>query len=438
MLIVMLIEFRVENHRSIRDEQVFTMEAGRTSDEHAPHVRVIESHKTPLVTVAALYGANASGKSNLLSAFAYMCSAVKQSHRRWDPDGGVPRDPFAWGEKRRQPSLYEVTFVYGGVRYQYGFVVDDEAVLEEWLYAWRGRRQQMWFERDDGFKFGEKLKGENRLVAEVTRANALLLSVAAQHGHKQLGEVYKWFAEATLQNVKVSTADGVWKADLRSLHRLLEATQTRNGASAVSERVFVAQDDAPNTGEAVGGGLAHSPEHGLQRFLTAADVGITGVKVERGPLWGDEVSFLHGSEAAGAWLPLAQESAGTQALYKMAKPVLNALVRGSVLVVDELEQSLHPLLALYILRQFNDPQTNPKNAQLIFTTHDTNLLGTSLGEPSLARDQVWLTEKDESGGTAVYPLTDYKPRKAENIERGYLQGRYGGIPFLGQIEKLVE
>jgi AAA15 family ATPase/GTPase len=98
--------------------------------------------------------------------------------------------------------------------------------------------------------------------------------------------------------------------------------------------------------------------------------------------------------------------------------------------VDELDASLHPILAQEVVRQFNDPATNPHNAQLIFTTHDANLLGTILGEPALRRDQVWLTEKDNDGATVLYPLTDYRPRKAENLERGYLQGRYGAIPFL--------
>jgi hypothetical protein len=117
-------------------------------------------------------------------------------------------------------------------------------------------------------------------------------------------------------------------------------------------------------------------------------------------------------------------------------PTLQAIQDGGAIIVDELDASLHPALAQEIVRQFNDPATNPHNAQLIFTTHDTNLLGTNLGEPALRRDQVWLTEKDNDGGTVLYPLTDYKPRKAENLQRGYLQGRYGAIPFLGDFRLL--
>jgi hypothetical protein len=195
----MLIEFRVANHRSIRDEQVFTMETARSSTTDAPHVRRVPGHKKSLVTVAAFYGANASGKTNLVSAIRFMRDAVISSHRFWDPAGGVQRDPFAWGTHREEPSLYEITFVTAGRRYQYGFVVDDQRVREEWLYAWPGARKQTWFEREEGFKFGEHLKGENRVVEQITRPNALFLSAAAQHGHKQLQEVYSWIATIVTQ-----------------------------------------------------------------------------------------------------------------------------------------------------------------------------------------------------------------------------------------------
>lgn len=123
-------------------------------------------------------------------------------------------------------------------------------------------------------------------------------------------------------------------------------------------------------------------------------------------------------------------------MLDMAWPVFQTLTSGGVLVVDELERSLHPLLANFLVQQFQGADTNPKHAQLIFTTHDTNLLGTSDGDPVLSREQVWLTEKAKDGGTVVYPLADYKPRKSENLERGYLQGRYGAIPFIGGLPTL--
>lgn len=150
----------------------------------------------------------------------------------------------------------------------------------------------------------------------------------------------------------------------------------------------------------------------------------------------DTILVRHLGAKENEWLTLENESKGTQTLFDMGRNLIFVLEYGGALVVDELEASLHPKLALEIVKQFNNPLTNPKNAQLIFTTHDTNLLGNDAGEPVLRRDQVWLTEKDKEGATTLYPLTDYKPRKAENVERGYLQGRYGAIPYLGNFSLL--
>jgi ABC-type lipoprotein export system ATPase subunit len=178
----------------------------------------------------------------------------------------------------------------------------------------------------------------------------------------------------------------------------------------------------------------------FRTMLCNADIGIVDMRVVRIESQDDQEVYLrtriqlkHKSSISDAWLPLEEESQGTQKLFRMAVPVLQALHEGSVLIVDELEASLHPSLAQEIVNLFNSPSKNPHNAQLIFSTHDTNLLGTTLGEPVLRRDQVWLTEKDPEGGTVLYPLSNYKPRKSENLERGYLQGRYGAIPFLGRF-----
>ena len=148
--------------------------------------------------------------------------------------------------------------------------------------------------------------------------------------------------------------------------------------------------------------------------------------------------FQHQNDAGDAWLPLEEESRGTHTLFQLALPILVAIEQGLLVVVDELEASMHPNLAEHLVRQFNDPVTNPRNAQLIFTTHDTNLLGNLSGSPVLRRDQVWLTEKDTDGASVIYPLTDYKPRQDENVERGYVQGRYGAIPYLGDLRIAAE
>lgn len=429
----MLIEFRVANHRSLKDEQVLSMEAGPLGDEADSRPRNIPGWNKPLLTLAALYGANASGKSNVLSALAFMRDAVLTSHRLWDPEEGVPRDPFAWGDRRAEPSLFEVTFVQSGTRYEYGFVADHARFLEEWLHAWPEGHKQIWFERDgDSFKFGDKLKGENKVIEEVTRANSLFVSAAAQLKHEMIQPVYRWFHSLGEAN-NVRRARGPAYRRFPPVDLLLQ-----------KNRLPLGNEEGPD------------PTAGLLSLLRNADVGIVDIRVaeldnesmkrdsrrldqrlEWTPWARIELRHACDLEDEG-WLPLEEESHGTQTLFRLASPLLMTLSRGGILLIDELEASLHPALAQAIVRQFNDPETNPYNAQLIFTTHDTNLLGTTTGEPALRRDQVWFTEKDPKGATALYPLTDYKPRKAENLERGYLQGRYGAIPFLGDFSVLGE
>jgi predicted ATPase len=422
----MLIEFRVANHRSLRDEQVLTMEAGRLGDDTDPRPRQVRGHDEKLLPVAALYGANASGKSNVLAALVFMRDAVLSSHRNWPPDEGVPRDPFAWGPMRDEPSLFEVTILLNDVRYEYGFAATDSAFSEEWLYAWPNGRKQTWFERDGNtFTFGENLKGENKLIEDVTRENALFVSAAAQHKHSQLMPIFQWFRAIQTVNLAAGkqTMPSVWMRET-TLSRLL----SDGGVDARQMTLFPDERFA---------------EPLLARFRTllrTADIGIVDVRINktdpddsgRRPR-SRRIQLKHRSEFDESWLPLEDESRGTRTLFDMALPILQTIQEGGVFVVDELEASLHPTLAQHIVQQFNDPMTNPRKSQLIFSTHDTNLLGTTAGEPALRRDQVWLTEKNSEGATVLYPLTDYKPRKPENLERGYLQGRYGAVPFLGEF-----
>ncbi len=414
----MLIEFRVENHRSIRDEQVLTMEAGRSGDKDDPRPRVVAGSSKPLLPVAALYGANASGKSNVLSALASMREAVLLSLRHWSPDEGILRDPFAWGQAREAPTGFEIEMILDGTRYRYGFRFDDQEFLAEWLFAWPSAKKQTWFRREgSSFSFGTQLKGENKVIEAVTRSNALFLSAAAQLKHPQLTPIYKWFSTMGVIGVgRRLLPVGSVSAAYAIAGMLDEPSQ---------QTLFVFEDEA---------GLRNQARR-FKALLQHADTGILDVRVREGQDGRRPIRFelKHRSDVEDAWLPLEEESRGTQTLFRLAAPVLRAIQLGGLLVVDELEASMHSNLAAEIVRQFNDPGTNPRGAQLIFSTHDTNLLGTIPEEPVLRRDQVWLTEKNEEGATTLYPLTDFKPRKGENVERGYLQGRFGAIPYLGEL-----
>lgn len=277
----------------------------------------------------------------------------------------------------------------------YGFVVDDAHVTEEWLHAWPRGRKQVWFEREDihTFRFGVHLKGENRSASTMTRSNGLFLSAAAQNNHVQLTPIYDWFRSCAVYD---------------------------DASHADSERAY----------------LDGGRKRDLLELLSAADLGVVDVQVEADEraTYGHRVRLRHAVEGSDAWLPLQEESHGTRSLFYLA-PVLHVALRGGkLLVIDELEAGLHPLIASWIVGLFNEPRSNPNHAQVLFTTHDTQILGTLLDRPNhlfqpvLRRDQVWLTEKNREGATRLFPLTHYKPRKAENVERGYLQGRYGAVP----------
>jgi AAA15 family ATPase/GTPase len=419
----MLIEFRVENHRSLRDEQVLTMQAGSAANSKDQRPRRIEGFREPLLPAAAIYGANASGKSNVLSALGFMRDAVVHSHRAWSPEEVVPRDPFGWGPKAAEASFFEVSFLSEGVRYQYGFVANDERFLEEWLYAWPHGRKQIWLERDgDSYEFGDNLKGENQLVTEVTRPNALFVSSAVQLRHHQIQPIYRWFRGLRTINIERRKRLPFFAAPFDPIVRkLIEEQENKPEDSSLGDII----------------GMLQAADTGITDIrLADPDEGFAANGARSGRPERRRVLFRHDKDSEDAWLPLEAESQGTRTLYRVGPIVLGLLRSGGLLVVDELEASLHPALARQIIQQFNDPRINPRNAQILFTTHDTHLLGGMLGDPLLRRDQVWLTEKAGDGATSLYALADYKPRPSENLERGYLQGRYGAIPYLGELISL--
>jgi hypothetical protein len=413
----MLIEFRVENHRSFRDEQAFTMEAGLVDHPADKRPRQVAGSAKPILPLAAIYGANASGKSNLLAAMAFMREAVLFSYLVWPNHEKVDRDPFSWGPARRRPSLFEMVMLIEGVPYQYGFTLSVTSVQEEWLYAWPNRRKRILFARDKNeFQFGEHLKGDNEHIQSNMRRHSLFLSSAAHFNHEQLTPIFSWFSAIRVRG--------------RDIKRDEHLTRSSVSNSLIGETMAAPDVDMP----------VQSKADAFKKMLVKADVGIVdfraeGIGLESAPASERHCRFFfkHKSRFKDSWLPLEEQSSGTQAMFRMAWPLLGVIGSGGLMLVDELEASLHPSLAIQFVRQFNDPATNPNNAQLIFTTHDTNLLGTTLGDTALRRDQVWLAEKDAEGASTIYPLTDFKPRKHENLEHGYLQGRYGAIPFLGNF-----
>jgi AAA15 family ATPase/GTPase len=414
-----LLRFRIENFRALRDEQEVSFIAADLSEPQAETFRV-ESLGSDVLPVVAIYGANASGKSSVLMALDFLCTAVRESHRSWPPDGGVPREPFLLdGTSRDKPSLFEIDFMLDSTRYQYGFVVDSQRVVEEWLSAYPRGKKQAWFVRDAAhdpeIRFSRSLGGENEAIRRLTRANSLFLSAAAQNNHPRLTPVYNWLAHGVL----FASSEDRDELLVRAAN-VSQRPEFRDAMLALLRASDLGISDVALERESAHTAIVRFTAERDRSDLRSMDT------IERDHLL-SRLSLVHEAVGgSGVGLPFRAESAGTRALFALAGAIVQAIASGVVLCIDEIDSSLHPLLVLEVIKLFQSRTTNPKRAQLLFNTHDTNILDSGV----LRRDQLWFTEKDATGASHVYPLTDYRPRKQENIKRGYLQGRYGAVPFL--------
>ena len=411
----MLVEFRVKNFKSIRDEQVLSMVASTDTALEDTHVFKPDGASFKLLKSAAIYGPNAGGKSNLLKALDFMRWTVfiRQTPGHPFSDEYEKQSFFKLDmTSRNNPSEFEVTYIDKGVRYQYGFALLGERVVEEWLLVYKSDKPQEWFRRtinektgEDEYKFSSYLKGQKLTWQKSTRKEAFFLAVAADLNSKQLQPVYRWLMKLfILDNIPISI-------------------KAINSYILNSERY----------------------KRNLLDFLSAADLGITDIQVKteiqktitRANKEGtppeiveyERPVFIHQHNGTSELFELDEESEGTQRIFLLAFYILEALEHGRILIVDELESSLHPKLIHFIIGLFNSAG-NKNGAQLIFSTHNTGLLDI---KKTFRRDQIWFVEKDNSQATVLYSLTDFNPRKDTAIESGYLTGRYGAIPFVTEL-----
>ena len=422
----MLLRFGVSNSLSIRDFQELSFAASSLKDRDEGLIPCAAAPKGAVAPAAVIYGANASGKSNLVGAVAAMRRMVLLSQTRGEPGGGVPRQPFRLDAAcAGRPSRFDLDFVIDGVRHHYGFEASDDAFASEWLYDFPGSRRRTLFEREGGeFRFGRELKGRNAVIADLTRPNSLYLSAAAQNGHERLSRVFGYFQ--SIHGVHAVAVPGM----AASFHLAQEEPGSRTidflgriGAGVVGYRRKEAED-ADETEAFQRDVLATMRKWGdapaeLEAFMIGG--------------WRTAIELAHrGRDGESVYFDLDMESAGTRRLLIVLGSAFRALDEGTLLFVDELDASLHTQAAEAVLRLFCSPGTNPKGAQLVATTHDTNLMRA----PALRRDQLWFTEKDADGATRLYPLTDIRTRKGDDVEKGYLQGRYGATPFDDPVSAL--
>lgn len=415
----MLLEFSVTNFKSIKEESRLSLIAGPSRQHEDSHVIVQDLAKgvrpIRLLRSAVIYGANAAGKTNLLLALKTMHDIVLRSSGDLTE---MPVTPFRFDRALSNlPTTFEVTCIADRVRYQYGFSVTRQEVVEEWLYAWPKGRMQTWFERTAGGTSGEyswktpgNLVGDREVWKRATRPQSLFLSTAVSLNSKQLQSLFDWFRE----RLHVVGVEG-W-SPLFSLE------------------------------------YCESESPAVVDFLTAADLAVTDIRIVEkefspemlpedmpGELKQSLARNLAGTKAFDTFLRhqpsdseseelhMAQESHGTQKMFALAGPWLDSLAEGNVVVCDELHDNLHPELVRFLVARFHDQQANKRGAQLIFSTHDTSILSRDV----FRRDQVWFCERSSRLETTLFSLAEFRAgRGDENLERAYLGGRFGALPYI--------
>jgi len=420
----MLLRFAAANHRSILEPVELSMVA---VDADRPSVKRFDLLNEGVLSVAGIYGANASGKSNVLDSLHWLSAAVDGSLRLWDQV--IPRDPFRFDNEATRPSTFEVEMVVDRIRHTYTLQLDDQKVISEALYSYPEKKPRLILERDLlDIELRRGIAGTTA-IKELMTDTTLALSIAMRLSIEEIEPFGRALAGMASLGVRPAWRDPrIPAGPLRRSSRITEQIFADPRYSELQPTLF---DES---------GLEfEDPRRASYRaalsLLKYADLGIDGVQIVEENLPQDRVTrrsvrLLHRVGDRRVSLEMFNESEGTQTWFKLIGPVLRAIERGRIALVDEIDASLHPRLSAVLLELFQDPETNPRNAQLIFTTHDTSLLN------HLNRDEVWLTEKTDQGWTKLIALADYggdKVRRSLNLEKAYLQGRFGGVPDADQV-----
>ena len=424
----MLITFSVENFRSIRDLQTLSMAEPRT-DHHLEWSNIIESDSRRLLKSAAIFGPNASGKSNILRAMIWFRQFVLSSSKEGQAGERIDIQPFRLSTaKEKAPTHFEIEFLLKGFEYRYGFEVTTRKVESEWLFRKSpSAKQAKLFTREGGhFDVSSEFFKEGKGLEERTRENALFLSACAQWNGPEATRIINWMQRLRWVSGLSETGFYVFTAQRLNVpgyqDKLLDLAKKAdfNICSLRSEIEEITESKLP----------PDMPPEMRKQLLgekyMRADIKTTHEKRdEKGNVVG-RVEFDLAKD----------ESQGTQKFIALSGPITHTLEQGSILIVDELEARLHPLLTQAVVDLFHSP-VNRKNAQLIFAAHDVTLL-----DPDrFRRDQVWFTEKDEQGATDLYSLAEFDPaqvRPGTKFSRQYLLGLFGAVPKLAHFQEAAD
>ncbi len=452
----MLIQFTIQNFISFKDETTFTMLGVEGDQQHLDHLAQDSAGKgRSVLPVAAIYGANAAGKSNLIKALEFAQRIVVKGTRS---NTLIPISPFKLSSQENRSSKFEFIFTYQGSQYSYGFELNKEQILQEWLYGIPigKKREILYFERmtssqkETTVEFGSILKGRSEkrqkfleFLTEGTRPNQLFLTEAVDRNVQELMPILEWFKFV----LTIIPADANYKGlvlDILSdesftefLSEFLKFSGTGIDSISTEKIEFDPDRHLPGVPKSLREDFIQEISETKKNSVTMIEDVVRGgqtllyknddnqmtlfqLKTQHRDLVGNVIDFS-----------IEEESEGTQRLIHLI-PALFALKQDSekVIFLDELDRRLHPLLSRVFLKKAIDCR-NPKN-QLIFTTHDTHLLDLDL----LRRDEIWFVEKDEHGSSTCYSLAEFKIRPDLKIEKGYLNGRFGSIPFFGNPQNL--
>ena len=407
----MLIQFSIENFRSIKNRITFSMLASSDKSMEDNSFKVLTLNNDRLLRTAAIYGANASGKSNIINAISFLKKSVTSSHKS---QKGIPMpfDPFRLDEKSiKSPSQFEIIFIKNNIKYIYGLSV-KEKVIKEYLYYYPKGKKAMIFKRNNtkNYKFSIDEK-EQKFYAEKTPENVLYLSRATQLNYSKTSQPFEWFDHdlriiGPLENPVIHDFTASLLENKKNKKLILKALSTADMSidDIFTSRKKVSLNDLPK----------HIPEKIAKILFSEKE---------------DWEELIVKTKHKNQIFNFNDESEGTKKFFSLIGPWIDSLRNGYIVFVDELDTKLHPILNIFLIKLFQDSTQNIKNAQLIFATHNVNLLDQNL----FRRDQIWFTEKiPEENRTDLYSLVEYRPRKDKNLRKGYLAGRYGALPYISE------
>jgi AAA15 family ATPase/GTPase len=432
----MLIQFSIKNFRTFKDKATLSFIASNYDKDTREDENIFQdtNHNLRLLKSCAIYGANASGKSKFIEALVFMKRFVITSSKDSQKGDKISVEPFKLNSvSEKEPSEFEVIFTHKNILYRYGFEVTNKIVVSEWLYSKPKTKEIELFYRDyQNFETHKRSfqKGNTLIKEGLIRDNALFLSVAAQFNEKTSVTLIEWFKNiGTISGVKEDGYKGytVRKAkDDNFKNKILELLKAADLGIQDIQVEMLDLDKLPNDmpKELKEFIIKKSEEDESAEFIS--DVLTSHKKYDDNKNLVGKVNLSLDDD----------ESFGTRKFFALTGPVLDSLENGHTLVIDELDSKLHPNLVCKIVSLFNSKENNPKNAQLLFNTHDTNLLSSGL----FRRDQVWFTEKNKFGEAKLYSLADFKSedvRKNDPFEDNYIRGKYGAVPYLGYFDNLI-